>query len=69
MPAGMPIHTTHSSGKRESFSQTETSACLPVSQPLPTNGILDNVFLDSLFFIQLKEEQAGCLGKPTQAVP
>lgn len=32
-------------------SQTETSACLPVSHFLQTNRILQDLFLDSLFFI------------------
>lgn len=67
MQIGVPIHITHSLGRRDYFSPP---ACLPVSQSLQTNGILEDVlFLDSLFFTQLKEEQDGCLQKPTHAVP
>lgn len=67
MQGGMPIHMTHSLGRRDYFSP---SACLPVSQSLQTNGILEDVlFLDSLFFTQLKEEQDECLQKPTYAAP
>lgn len=68
MKAGLLICITHFSGRRDDFTaRLKLGPACQFPSLCKQTGYL--IYLNSLFFIQLKEEQGGCLQKVTHAVP